>query len=279
MKIVSQFDDYYDSIQSSTGFFDTSENPVVFVRKSVILNKDNFNEMDRLMEVFQIDKLSQYVYTIPAALVEIGESFHIPKKKERDYTSLEFSFFSILFCGRLIRGIESSLSLNSFETSEQKTFYSAEKFIDYLYERFGESYVNDQLETNRSSFVTRRSMLNGINSYFSVNNEKELSDQMKGFLIENKITIAVLTLTKNIFRCIPFVEINPRLADYRFESFIDPYTAYQEIDMWISGILAFPPNFMVTVSDETLVKKHGFDEQYGFRTRPDMKKKRKASKS
>jgi hypothetical protein len=272
MKIVSPFNDYYDSIQSSTGFFDTSENPVVFVRKSVILNKDNFNEMDQLIDVFQVETLSRYIYTPPAALVEIGGSFSIPKKNQRDYTSLTFSFFSILFCGRLIRGIESTLSFKSFDPLEQKTFYSAEKFVDYLYERFGESVVNERLEENRTP---SRSMMSGIINYFDVNDKKDLPEYTRGFLIENKITIAVLNLTRDIFRGIPFVEINPRLADYQFQSFIDPYTAYQEIDMWISGILAFPPNFMVTVSDQTLVKKHGFDEEYGFRTRPHAKKRKR----
>ena len=49
---------------------------------------------------------------------------------------------------------------------------------------------------------------------------------------------------------------------------LDPFTAYQEIDMWISGTLSYPQNFMVDIEDKYKVLEHGFDPKYGFRTRP-----------
>jgi len=61
------------------------------------------------------------------------------------------------------------------------------------------------------------------------------------------------------------------LANYEFFQVFEPFTAFQELDMFICGTLAYPHNFMVEVSDKSKVLKHGFDPEYGFRTRPKRK--------
>jgi len=42
----------------------------------------------------------------------------------------------------------------------------------------------------------------------------------------------------------------------------------QELDMWISGTLAWPQNMMIEIDDKYRIIAHGFDEKYGFRKRP-----------
>lgn len=61
---------------------------------------------------------------------------------------------------------------------------------------------------------------------------------------------------------------NPRLNEIEFQKVIDPYTAYMELDMYISGVLGKTGGTMVTISDKDKIDKHGFDMKYGFRTRP-----------
>jgi len=58
--------------------------------------------------------------------------------------------------------------------------------------------------------------------------------------------------------------LNPCLKALDFQTVIDPYTAFQEIMMYISGVLGTPSNPMVAVSEKTKVAKHGFDK-WSFR--------------
>lgn len=61
---------------------------------------------------------------------------------------------------------------------------------------------------------------------------------------------------------------NPRLYEIEFQKVVDPYTAYMELDMFISGVLGKTGGEMVKISDKDKIDKHGFDMKYGFRTRP-----------
>lgn len=62
--------------------------------------------------------------------------------------------------------------------------------------------------------------------------------------------------------------INPKLKDWGFESTKDPVTAFQEIYMFISGVLGTPVNPMVKLSDKELAKKRGHGDKFSFRKPP-----------
>lgn len=64
--------------------------------------------------------------------------------------------------------------------------------------------------------------------------------------------------------------LNPNLKKMGFQTAVDPYTAFQEIMMYISGVLGTPSNPMVAVSEKTKVAKHGFDK-WSFRKPPKDK--------
>mgnify|MGYP007011836398 CR=1 FL=1 len=58
------------------------------------------------------------------------------------------------------------------------------------------------------------------------------------------------------------------LGKIGFASRLDPFTAFQELSMWIGGVLPREANPMVEIHDEkTKVRKHGMDE-WSFRTPP-----------
>lgn len=60
----------------------------------------------------------------------------------------------------------------------------------------------------------------------------------------------------------------PNLKDLGLHRVMDPYTTYQEIAMYISGVMGLSQCPTVEISDKSKVLKHGFDPRYGFRTRP-----------
>jgi hypothetical protein len=77
------------------------------------------------------------------------------------------------------------------------------------------------------------------------------------------------------------VVANPRLQELRFFTKVEPYTAYQEIAMYLGNELAQPDIAPQAVGDdETLARAKGFDEQ-SFRTKAPGNKKlnRKANKA
>ena len=107
-------------------------------------------------------------------------------------------------------------------------------------------------------FVNSRGR-NLADNYFKVN----ITERQHTFLIENKVTIVIIGKDEIIF--------NGKLSDYQFYKVFDPYTCYQELDTWLSGVLAYPQNIMIEVGNESKIQKHGFDSKYGFRTRPKNK--------
>lgn len=64
------------------------------------------------------------------------------------------------------------------------------------------------------------------------------------------------------------VVVNPCLKDMGFQKIVDPYTAFQEISMFISGVLGVIDNKPSNQTDNEKVVSHGFDPKYGFRKPP-----------
>lgn len=79
--------------------------------------------------------------------------------------------------------------------------------------------------------------------------------------LHTKFDCPVLLLTeKKVIKC-------PKLLDFKFQRVKDSFTAYQEISMYISGVMGQQQNPTVTISDKSKILKHGFDPKYGFRKR------------
>ncbi len=57
----------------------------------------------------------------------------------------------------------------------------------------------------------------------------------------------------------------PNLRNLGFQRVKDPYTTFQEIDMYISGVMGQKQNPMITISDKSKILKHGFDLKLSFR--------------
>ena len=69
--------------------------------------------------------------------------------------------------------------------------------------------------------------------------------------------------------------LNPRLNVYSFQKVIDPYTAFQEIMMYIPGVLGTGEPCTVDISDRMMAEKKGFDGM-SFKTySPGKKTKRR----
>lgn len=66
---------------------------------------------------------------------------------------------------------------------------------------------------------------------------------------------------------------NPPLHALGLASVLDPYSCFQNISQFISGVAPGQQMPLIRLSDQDLVRKKGFDEKYGFRTRPQKSKR------
>lgn len=71
--------------------------------------------------------------------------------------------------------------------------------------------------------------------------------------------------------------VNAKLTPFQFYKMVDPYTAYQEIAMFIGGVLGVGEPFMIEIEDKYKIEAKGFNDQ-SFKTRPGTKPNRKRRK-
>ena len=57
------------------------------------------------------------------------------------------------------------------------------------------------------------------------------------------------------------------LKQVEFVKVFDPYTCFQEIEMYLSGVLGGMSPKMIECSDEVRLESHGFDKRVSFRHR------------
>jgi hypothetical protein len=75
------------------------------------------------------------------------------------------------------------------------------------------------------------------------------------------------------------LHINPKLEDLEFFRAVEPYTAFQEIEMYLSGILGKEAPNLVEISDKSKILKHGHDPKYSFRKMPKSSSKKSNRKN
>jgi len=69
------------------------------------------------------------------------------------------------------------------------------------------------------------------------------------------------------------LEINPNLKKIKFQKIKDPTTAFQDIFMYISGVLGTPERPMVEIEDKYKQQQHGHDDPYSFKRSPTKKRR------
>lgn len=68
------------------------------------------------------------------------------------------------------------------------------------------------------------------------------------------------------------IVFNDKLEPLEFYRVIDPYTAFQEIDMYIGNILVGVNDSVPAVSDKDMIEAKGFDNK-SFRKDPSKKRR------
>lgn len=126
--------------------------------------------------------------------------------------------------------------------------------------------------------IEKKVKISGGENYFVYENVEKRWNKLiefcnkdhEKFFLDNKI---VCFVTDNSDYRNPVLRINCCLKKYDFVKVKDPYTAFQDIMMYISGVLGTPNRPMIEIEDVVRLEAHGFDKKISFRKAPTKRKK------
>jgi hypothetical protein len=166
-----------------------------------------------------------------------------------DYTTVDTS--TIVFCGKVYRGMhihEGSKGIvniwNHYKLEEWKASFKVEPTVRFQPGYWGKRNYKPE-------------------EYFR---PFDCSDDIRKLMIDNKFSILV-GMKSNNRRDEKLVNVNPyNLKMLGFAKALDPYQAFQELSMWIGGVLGGTSPEIVTIKDDiVLAESHGFDKVTSFR--------------
>ncbi|MFW9872257.1 MAG: hypothetical protein ACFFG0_04070 [Candidatus Thorarchaeota archaeon] len=231
MRIISKFHDYYDMVQ-----LHGADPDLVFSRKKKeYKNSDKFDP-----------KIEEYFR--PFFSLIRGYKYYSPQ------------VFAVIFCGKIYKGIK--LYIKN-ETNQFVDNY------DYIY-CYNSKETIDLVKDKKTgvSLDDRKILIGGKYQHISVERKIEMffdnkdSDKFMGLMIKKRCPILLIEKSSP-YKSIK-TTVNPILKDINFYRIIDPFTAYQNLSMFIGGILPRQSTPTVEISDEDMVIKKGFNK-WSFR--------------
>lgn len=253
MKIKSKFKDYYDSAMG----LGVDPN-LLYLRETSPIEDESYVK----------------------SLVE----HYIPKNfryKNITFSGVTFALNTgaVFFCGKVFKYIEVYIyGLGSNKPVERPRFhlYSVENFLRFV-NRDGVQLTSD------GSFTAYHHLpfsLKGVTKYFE-DSHKDIDLD-----IFFKYQCPVLLLQKDkidgkfIFEAkTSFLERNPFLKPFNFMSVKSNYEAFQEISMFLGGVIGQKKEVPVQVSDEIMRDKKGFDDKSFKTPSPGKKFNRRTKKT
>lgn len=229
MRIISKFHDYYDNIVQYG-----QDHTRVFIRN---------NEKFELTSKFKFLEPPRQIYS---------ERYSKKTKTKYFCQNITIAFAGVVYHALRLRSYPNNIEV--FHPSIQERFF-------YTYDSFKEFADNEEINLNENSTYYDFLSSSYLNIRTSFTDYFTPTNKYYDFFIENKISIvSCYGVIRNKYE----VCINPCLKDYQFFKILDPHTAYQELDMFVSGVLSANENNMVQIEDRYRIEQHGFDK-WSFR--------------
>jgi hypothetical protein len=143
--------------------------------------------------------------------------------------------FKISICGTLYNGL----------CYDNKFYYKLETFLQAV-QNFNNAYFQEFVQRNKH-----------ISSNFEIKDSEKLFNKH----IEYKTPIFTF---REMFRNEKIVEKDSCLKEFNFEKIIDPFTMFQKIQQFISGVLTNIEKEPWPISDKLKAESHGYDK-FSFR--------------
>lgn len=227
MYIISKKDskDYYDGVAGTVGIDKT----IVYERHPI---EFNIRETNNIPDVFKYKRT--YDWKNPFRLLN-----HIRTiRSEYDY-----GYFIVGFCGKSYIGFKQIKKSKQLLNNNKLEYVPESVFITYDLNEFINVYEKTQKRELGDDVV---------NYYNDIKNINALE-------INRQYNTPIWIYEKEHFY------VNPKLSDFDFYKVFDAFTAFQEISMFIGGVLGNKEKDVIQVSDKNKIEQHGFDYKWSFR--------------
>jgi len=242
MLIVSKKKDYYDGVVGTMG-----------VDKSIVYNREIIEVEEQDFPDFIKRKSVYWRKSKDTPFINLG--YHNIKSIYKDRYQ-HYGHFIIGFCGKLYIGWKLySEELEYDGISNLKT--------DITYDS---NFMKSILD-NRSFFGNLDNDINAILNYNALQLFRDLKTPV--FIYDGDH--GRVSIPRSYHRNKEKFIINPLLKDYEFYKIFDTFQAFQEIQMFMGGVLGSPEKEIVQIEDKYKITQHGFDK-WSFRKEPKEKR-------
>jgi hypothetical protein len=231
MRIFSKFIDYYDKVQAFG-----ADDSVVYIRNREYTNDCGIDLQDTRS---YRDKYTWKKY----------KSTH------------EMQRGAIIFCGKIYKFVQlhcgkAEYSFNPY-SFPYTIAYDYTSMVEALKKLCEETYPKNPEALYKNTIIDfpNEEFFKVLDTNLNIERKCPIIYQKSGSIYEDHLKTDYNSM------------LNPCLKYYDFFKVKDPFTAYMELDMYLSGVLGNSGNPMVNISDKDKVYKHGFDPEYGFRKR------------
>jgi len=248
MYIIAKNKDYYDGVVGSVGMDKT----IVYERviEEIIDNKEKPEEFQH--KKFGWEKGSPFLNVCSA---------HVDRDKTKKYDDV--NGFIVGFCGKLYLGWKFEYKYEEWDVEAKRKvektgvdiIYGFEKAKEYLRENTWRNNLDDDIKY--------------VMDYDPIEIFRKLNAPI---FIYDSDTIVVRGDYGSI-KSHGVVYVNPILKDYDFYKTVDAFTAFTELQMFISGVLGTGEKEIIEVEDKYKIGQHGFDK-WSFRREPTKKRGR-----
>jgi hypothetical protein len=250
MKIYSiKVHDYYDACISQFGYSNEGNSFLREPSEIVIIPKaDKRSRWSQHRGVHPNDEINFLVDYFTFG------SFEYYNSENKKWTIFAFK---ILFAGKLYGGVK--IRPDIMDHQEQEVICYNWDTMSAVIKKKGFA-----LSPERYSWFLQRktSDEDRLKSHFKV---IDITDQC----IEHKLVIAFISGGSRFDT--HAVELNGELKKHQFYKVLDPFTAYQELALYVDGQLSYPGNITIEIEDKYRIAAHGFDK-HSFRKLPTKKR-------
>ena len=176
------------------------------------------------------------------------------------------STIKIGFCGKIYLGFHTCLN-----GLDSEYFYDVESLNNYV----NHWYTNVQPDKD---FLLSWNCSGGFNwKYrydYGINNIKTAKEKFNNHKQDNNLLSKFIEFQSPVFVLADFnYTINPCLKDYNFYKVFNTFLAFQEIYMYISGVLGNNNKPIPEIKDIDMVEIKGFDKKTSFRKEKSNKER------
>lgn len=243
MRIISKFHDYYDGVMAHG-----TDKELVYVREQKVRQVEG-------VWVDFFEKINKWICGVPSQyIIEPGIVLFCGK---------QFPFFRLIFDEFITKN--KPVIMYPYDIKNMDMFVNQTYTKYMLDEYYGTNLTGRNRTHKRSGTMRNRDIYRkGFEKFFATRPFKQHDVDELHHIERSPAIIIEQNRIKGFdlwgFGYSEIVTINPCLKDVEFYKIINAFTAFQEISMFLGGVLGVGVPKMVAVSDVIRAHKHGMDK-------------------